>query len=117
MLYFSLLNSTGIFTLSLFHNFVISFFFTLTLISFLLFLFFFVISSFYRRKFSPSFNKTQKLQFSAFYLPKCSFLEYAQCIRRSVVRVLITLLIKQQFSATYLLLINIRLRSVIGRNI
>ena len=116
MLYFSLLNSTGIFTLSLFHNFI-SFFFTLTLISFLLFLFFFVISSFYRRKFSPSFNKTQKLQFSAFYLPKCSFLEYAQCIRRSVVRVLITLLIKQQFSATYLLLINIRLRSVIGRNI
>ena len=102
MLYFSLLNSTGIFTLSLFHNFVISFFFTLTLISFLLFLFFFVISSFYRRNFSPSFNKTQKLQFSTFCLLKCSFLEYAQCIR-SVVKVLIALLIKHCDWTKYLI--------------
>ena len=102
MLYFSLLNSTGIFTLSLFHNFVISFFLLLLLFLFYFFFFFFVISSFYRRNFSPSFNKTQKLQFSAFCLLKCSFLEYAQCIR-SVVKVLITLLIKHCDWTKYLI--------------
>ena len=103
MLYFSLLNSTGIFTLSLFHNFVISFFFySYSYFFFTFSFFFFVISSFYRRNFPPLFNKTQKLQFSAFCLLKCSFFEYAQCIR-SVVKVLITLLIKHCDWTKYLI--------------
>ena len=54
--------------------------------------------------------------------PQCTFLSVyvlkKGCLRihqRSVVKILITLLIKQQFHATYWLIINIFLRSVIGR--
>ena len=51
----------------------------------------------YRKQLFPSFNKKEKLLYSALYLPKCFCLEYAQYIKtheRSVAKVLITLFIK-----------------------
>ena len=55
---------------SLLQNFAISFFVTYVPLNEKI--------RFYRQQFSPSFNKTGKLQFSALHLPKCLCLEYVQ---------------------------------------
>ena len=52
---------------------------------------------FYRKQYSPSFNKTGELQVFALYFPKCLclFMPSIRLLRGSVVKVLIMLLIKQ----------------------
>ena len=91
------------------------------------FIFFFTLTSvpldeyvpFRRKQFSPSFNKTGDLQVFALYLPQVYPLNTrsTKILQRSVVKALITLLMKQYFYATEWLVVNLCLRSVIGRNI
>ena len=66
---------------------------------------------FYRKQFSPSFTKKEKLKFSALYLSKCFCLASH---RRSVMDVLTTVLIKQRFYVAHWLVIKMFLKGVIG---
>ena len=74
---------------------------------------------FCRKQFSPLFNKTGNLQVFALYLPQVYPLNTRsiKILQRIVVKALITLLMKQYFYAKEWLVVNICLRSVIGRNI